>query len=110
MPRRLGHLYGADVYDRERRDDLSVSGDWTGYDSAVQNRWRIANKQKKQKNKLKMVLSTRDLAVVCGTTLAVLAYQNGRRYYAKWLGQQARELNPLIPAQISTDDSQMDTW
>lgn len=56
------------------------------------------------------MLTARDSCVVLGTALALLAYQNGATYYARWKGERARQQNPLIPSQIATTDDQMDTW
>lgn len=55
------------------------------------------------------MLTARDSCVVVATALALLAYQKSATYYARWKGARARELNPLIPAQIATTDDQMDT-
>uniref|UniRef100_A0AAV2ZAR8 Cytidyltransferase-like domain-containing protein n=1 Tax=Lagenidium giganteum TaxID=4803 RepID=A0AAV2ZAR8_9STRA len=55
------------------------------------------------------MLTVRDASIVATTVLAVLVYQNGARYYAAWKGKRARELNPLIPAQITTEESTQDT-
>ncbi len=50
------------------------------------------------------MLTLRDSLLVTGTLAAVLLYQNGSRYFAKWKGARVRQLNPLIPAQIPDDD------
>ncbi|KAF1323448.1 Rna methyltransferase, trmh superfamily protein, partial [Globisporangium splendens] len=60
----------------------------------------------KQQNKM---LTARDSCVVLATALALLTYQHGVNYYARWKGERARRRNPLIPAQIVTTDDHMDT-
>uniref|UniRef100_K3X656 tRNA/rRNA methyltransferase SpoU type domain-containing protein n=1 Tax=Globisporangium ultimum (strain ATCC 200006 / CBS 805.95 / DAOM BR144) TaxID=431595 RepID=K3X656_GLOUD len=55
------------------------------------------------------MLTARDSCVVLATALALLTYQHGVNYYARWKGERARRHNPLIPAQIAITDDHMDT-